>query len=118
MKRKINDERVVAIINDPLLPGREKMRLISERLKSRKTIQVQTKIVSVEKPHSMRNAWIPDGYDNDGIQMYIGVDHCTDCKVAVMTTSATKHIDDAPHITRAEIRLTTGELGVCGGGNG
>lgn len=112
-KSKINDKRVVTIINDPLLPGHEKARRISLLLKARKQIPVQTSLVDADKAHRLKGAWVPDGFDVNGIEIYVGVNYCAHCRLARIVVSPTTHIDSKPRIRRSDIRLTTNLTSPC-----
>lgn len=119
-KGKIRDERVVAIINDPLLPGWEKARRISLVIKNRTAIQVQSSLVEVDKPHALKKAWIADGFNQDGIEIFIGVEYCTDCRAAYMIVSSTTNADTDDRVRRSDVRLSTdiGKLCDEGGNDG
>lgn len=107
MKKSIvKDQRVLTIINDPLLPGKEKCRRIGVLLKSRKQIQIQTSLVEAERAHKLKSAWIPDGFDPNGIELYLGVKYCVNCHLAHIVVRSTTHIDEKPIIRRSDIRLT------------
>lgn len=111
-KDDIQDIRVRAIINDPLLPGREKARQVGELLKNRKSIQTQPPFpIVIQQAHELKEAWVAEGFDNDGIQLYVGVTFCTHCLMATITREVTTAPDSNLMVAMSDIMLTTEDIG-------